>query len=118
MSIRQMITGTALALVLSAGAVQAQTANPAVDVTAVAGAVDAVMPEVVDWRRDFHRHPELGFAETRTAAIIAAPAAPASSRLEVRTLAPSAAARMRRNAALRAAPPVSRMSAGIGPMAR
>jgi amidohydrolase len=30
-----------------------------------------VTPEVVGWRRDFHRHPELGFAETRTAGIIA-----------------------------------------------
>tara|TARA_R110002167_G_scaffold28890_2_gene96633 strand:- start:2735 stop:4066 length:1332 start_codon:yes stop_codon:yes gene_type:complete len=71
MSIRQLITGTALALVLSAGAAQAQTVDT-VDPAAVSAAVEAVMPEVVAWRRDFHRHPELGFAETRTAAIIAA----------------------------------------------
>jgi amidohydrolase len=72
MSIRQLITGTALALVLSAGAVQARTAGPAADAADVAAAVEAILPEVVAWRRDFHRHPELGFAETRTAAIIAA----------------------------------------------
>ena len=27
--------------------------------------------DLIDWRRDLHRHPELGFAETRTASIIA-----------------------------------------------
>ena len=72
MSIRQLITGTALALVLSAGAVPAQTTHPAADTAVVAAAVEGMMPEVVGWRRDFHRHPELGFAEVRTAAIIAA----------------------------------------------
>lgn len=33
--------------------------------------VDAVMPQVVEWRRDFHEHPELGNREFRTSAIIA-----------------------------------------------
>ena len=28
---------------------------------------DAVRADVVEWRRDFHRHPELGNQETRTA---------------------------------------------------
>ena len=28
--------------------------------------------ELTRWRRDFHRHPELGFCEFRTAAIVAA----------------------------------------------
>ncbi|MNL66222.1 hypothetical protein D3C87_1906530 [compost metagenome] len=51
-----------------------------------------------------------------TAAIMAAPAAPASSRSLVWTLAPSAAPRMRRSEALRAAPPVSRMRPGSGPI--
>ena len=37
----------------------------------VEAAVEAVMPDVVLWRRDFHRHPELGFAEHRTAEVIA-----------------------------------------------
>lgn len=29
-------------------------------------------PEMTAWRRDFHQHPELGFEETRTSAIVAA----------------------------------------------
>jgi len=33
--------------------------------------VDNVMPQVVQWRRDFHQHPELGNREFRTSAIIA-----------------------------------------------
>ena len=33
--------------------------------------IDAVMPKVVTWRRDFHQHPELGNQEFRTAEIIA-----------------------------------------------
>jgi amidohydrolase len=33
--------------------------------------IDAVMPQVVDWRRDFHQHPELGNREFRTSGIIA-----------------------------------------------
>lgn len=32
---------------------------------------DALAPQLVEWRRDFHRHPELGFRETRTAGIVA-----------------------------------------------
>ena len=38
----------------------------------VEASVDAVMPDVVAWRRDFHEHPELGNSEFRTAGIIAA----------------------------------------------
>jgi amidohydrolase len=30
--------------------------------------VRALFPEIVAWRRDFHQHPELAYAETRTAA--------------------------------------------------
>jgi len=33
--------------------------------------IDAIMPDVVAWRRDFHEHPELGNREFRTAEIIA-----------------------------------------------
>lgn len=38
---------------------------------AVDSLVDSVMPQVVEWRRDFHQHPELGNREFRTAGIIA-----------------------------------------------
>ncbi|ALO45847.1 amidohydrolase [Pseudohongiella spirulinae] len=38
---------------------------------AVESLVDGVMPQVVEWRRDFHQHPELGNREFRTAGIIA-----------------------------------------------
>ena len=31
-------------------------------------AIEAFLPEAVAWRRDFHAHPELSFAEHRTAA--------------------------------------------------
>lgn len=34
-------------------------------------AVSAVTPKVVAWRRDIHANPELGFAETRTAKVVA-----------------------------------------------
>ena len=39
---------------------------------AVEAGVQAVMPDVVAWRRDFHEHPELGNREFRTAGVIAA----------------------------------------------
>jgi amidohydrolase len=32
---------------------------------------DALYPQLVQWRRDFHQHPELGFEERRSAGIIA-----------------------------------------------
>ena len=31
----------------------------------------AISEELIEWRRDFHMHPELGFRETRTAARVA-----------------------------------------------
>lgn len=33
--------------------------------------IAALAPEIGEWRRDLHAHPELGFEETRTAAIVA-----------------------------------------------
>jgi len=61
-----------LAAVLSAGPLLAQTApeaNPlAADVEKVSAEIN---PQVVAWRRDFHKNPELGNRETRTAKIIA-----------------------------------------------
>ena len=53
-----------------------------------------------------------------TAAIIAAPEAPSSSRVSVRTFTLSAAARMARIAFDRAAPPPNLTSLGIEPEAR
>ena len=32
---------------------------------------EALLPQLIAWRRDFHRHPELGFQEVRTAGIVA-----------------------------------------------
>ena len=63
-----------LALVLATGqsAISAQTApagNPlAADVERLAAEIN---PQVVAWRRDFHKHPELGNHEVRTAKVIA-----------------------------------------------
>ena len=56
----------AVAVLLSASAAAAQVPQAEVN-----RAVDRVMPEVVAWRRDLHQHPELGFAETRTAGVVA-----------------------------------------------
>ena len=64
---RRLFAASTLALLLAAGAANAQT----VDAASVDIAVQRVLPEVVEWRRDFHRHPELGFAETRSAGVIA-----------------------------------------------
>lgn len=63
---RRLFAASTMALLLAAGAAQAQ-----VDTASVDAAVQRVMPEVVAWRRDFHQHPELGFAETRSAGVIA-----------------------------------------------
>jgi len=46
-------------------------------------AAEALQPRVVEWRRDFHRHPELANRETRTSAAVAAHLR--SLGLEVRT---------------------------------
>ena len=34
-------------------------------------AIDALEPQMIEWRRDFHRHPELGNREIRTSGIVA-----------------------------------------------
>jgi amidohydrolase len=64
---RRLFAASTLALLLAASAAHAQ----AVDTATVDAAVQRVMPEVTAWRRDFHQHPELGFAETRSAGVIA-----------------------------------------------
>lgn len=54
---------------LMAASAQAQTADTfGADVQAAAAAIE---PQVIEWRRHFHQNPELGFAETETAAYIA-----------------------------------------------
>lgn len=40
--------------------------------TALSPQISAVMPQVVNWRRDIHQHPELSNREQRTAALVAA----------------------------------------------
>ena len=55
-------------LVATSCAVLLPTHALATDVTAK---IDAVMPKVVEWRRDFHQHPELSNQEFRTAKIVA-----------------------------------------------
>ncbi|MEM9060410.1 MAG: M20 aminoacylase family protein [Pseudomonadota bacterium] len=37
----------------------------------IPNSIAAMQPELTEWRRDFHKHPELGYEETRTAGIIA-----------------------------------------------
>ncbi|WP_122467571.1 amidohydrolase [Brevundimonas lutea] len=60
---------------LIAAAVMSLAATPAFTqdelATRVAAAAEAVNPQVIEWRRDLHANPELGFAETRTAALVA-----------------------------------------------
>ena len=67
MTVRSLlaVTAAAVALALPSGAAHAQSAET------VAEAVERVTPQVVGWRRDLHANPELGFAETRTAAMVA-----------------------------------------------
>ncbi|RZJ05916.1 MAG: amidohydrolase [Brevundimonas sp.] len=69
MTIRRLLAASSLALVLSAGLAHAQTAPIALE--RVEAAVAAETPRVVAWRRDIHAHPELGFSENRTAALVA-----------------------------------------------
>ncbi len=48
-------------------------AMPASSLTAqIDSAAQALQAQIVDWRRDFHQHPELGNREFRTSAIVAA----------------------------------------------
>lgn len=66
MPLHHLLAASGLALALSAGAAAAQ-----VPLERIEAAVAAATPQVVAWRRDLHQHPELGFAETRTAGVVA-----------------------------------------------
>ena len=57
-----------LAAVLAAAAPKADASLPA----EADRRVQAVMARVVEWRRDFHQHPELGNREVRTSGVVAA----------------------------------------------
>ncbi|MDP1569441.1 MAG: amidohydrolase [Vicinamibacterales bacterium] len=70
MCIRLLPALTLSLAVLAATAATAQTVNPlAAEVDA---RVEKALPDIVEWRRDFHQHPELGNREFRTAKVIAA----------------------------------------------
>lgn len=49
-------------------AARAQADLTSADLDAAVGAIE---PQVIEWRRDFHRHPELSNRETRTAGVVA-----------------------------------------------
>ena len=67
MPIRRPLAACAATLVVAmAGAAEAQVPRDRVE-----AAVGEVMPRVVEWRRDLHANPELGFHETRTAGVVA-----------------------------------------------
>lgn len=68
MTVRRLIAVSTLALGLALVAGQAAAQVPLARVEA---AVEAETPKVVAWRRDLHQNPELGFSETRTAALVA-----------------------------------------------
>ena len=70
---RRLFVVSALALALSGGAAHAQIAGSGAPVALerIEAAITAGAPRVIAWRRDLHAHPELGFAETRTAAMVA-----------------------------------------------
>lgn len=60
-SFKSLLVATSCAVLLPAHSLAA-------DLTAK---IDAVMPKVVKWRRDFHQHPELSNQEFRTAKVVA-----------------------------------------------
>lgn len=68
MTTRRLIAASSLALGLI---FMAEGAAAQVPLSRVEAAVEQVNSRVVEWRRDLHANPELGFAETRTAGVVA-----------------------------------------------
>lgn len=66
MTLRRLLIASVAVLACSAGAAVAQ-----VPLAEVEAAVQAGGAQVVAWRRDLHANPELCFAETRTAGVVA-----------------------------------------------
>lgn len=65
---RLSVLGAAALTLMAAPAPAFAQAVPAADIATAAQGIEA---GVIAWRRDLHAHPELGFAETRTAAFVA-----------------------------------------------
>jgi amidohydrolase len=62
----QRLIGLLLPCLLAAGSTQAAISDATLD-----AATAAVTPQVIEWRRDLHRNPELGNREFRTAKLVA-----------------------------------------------
>jgi amidohydrolase len=61
-----------LAALLITPAVLAAQTSDAGTLSEIDRRTAAVLPSVIEWRRDIHQHPELSFQETRTAGVVAA----------------------------------------------
>jgi amidohydrolase len=69
---RKLFLALLLALATGQSSISGQTAPPANPLAADVEKISAeINPQVVAWRRDFHKNPELGNRETRTSKIIA-----------------------------------------------
>ncbi|WP_337692447.1 amidohydrolase [Ornithinimicrobium pratense] len=62
-------------------AVEPGSATPADLVGRVAKEVDAISEQLLQWRRDVHRHPEVSWQEERTTALVAGPLSQAGARV-------------------------------------
>jgi amidohydrolase len=70
-SFRTMLTGVALACASATSAQAQQPFDPALQAE-IDKRTNAIADKVTAWRHDIHQHPELGYQEKRTAALVAA----------------------------------------------